>query len=130
MLKNILAKLALGLLASLPLERIVAILFSRWLDRVDAKDTEKVEKTLTHVAELLVLLQRILEDKKISSEEVTDLRAFASALYKELLKLWAKGKSGKHIEKTLNDESFARNAGITPLLKDMGCVCEEPGVEG
>lgn len=120
MWKNMLVKLALGMLASLPLERIVAILFSRWLDRVDVSDNEKVQKTLKHVAELLVLLKRILEDKQLSPEEVTELRAFASELYKELLSTWAKGKSGKHIEKTLNDTDFAISAGVEPLLEGMG----------
>jgi hypothetical protein len=108
MLTTVLIKLGLALFSALPIERVLAILLSRWLDKIDISNADKAAKTAEHLAELAALFADILADKQITEAELVQTRDFVVKLREELLLIWANGKTAKSLQYTLASNGVSR----------------------
>ena len=101
-MKELINKMVDGLLAVVPLERVVAAGLNLLLRRLDSSDNvNKLRKTITHIKESTALVERILDDGFVSAEEVTEAKTAAQNLRLQLLNIWVAGDSGKDTEAAL-----------------------------
>ena len=132
---TVLAKLGLIVFRLLPIERIVAMLLQRVVDYLIAKKgantaaasaklaeyMAKATTTIAHINEQVELLSDVLQDQKISAEEVGLMRAHAANLRLALLDLWAKGEPAKATQQSLGQMGIEA-AYAEPLLRTNGCA--------
>lgn len=98
---SIIIRAALAILSALPVERIIALLLNRLLDRVSPANLDRVYKTAQHLTELSSLFGDILSDKTVSETEIVTLRNSVTAARERMLALWAMGKSAKGLQNEL-----------------------------
>lgn len=113
-LAPILAKLGLALLSALDVQRVVAMLLNRLLDKVSPANIEKARKTSEHLAELSTLFADILDDKTVSGDEVNRLQAAVIAARARLLDTWADGRDGKATQVALGNIGVSAEYVDTP----------------
>lgn len=98
MWKVLLWTLGKRLLTSLPVERVLAILLNKMLDKVGGKRSYgKAVKTSTHLAEIVQVLNVVLADGKIAEDEIDDLNEIRTSA-KALIAVWAKGDTAPELE--------------------------------
>ena len=119
MLTSVLIKLGLAVFAALPVERIVAILLNRWLDRIDAANMSKAVKTAGHLNELAALFTDILADKQLTEGELAGARDAVLRARTLLMGLWAKGEQAKSVQTELGMAGVG-SAYAEPLPADEG----------
>ena len=136
MLTSVLVKLGLAIFSALPIERILAMLLNKWLDKINDDNIDKATKTAQHLAELSQLFSDILTDKRLTEDEVKSARDFVAQMREELLKIWAKGDDSKviqqgiaaagvkrdYVEPLLNDSARSGYA-LHAILRAMACMC-------
>jgi len=106
MLKTLLIKLGLSLFRLLPLERIVAKIFTAAIQRImlskkTAAQIAQVRKTVIHLTELAQLIDPMLADQAVSGDEAHEMFDALNRARLEILTLWADGKSAKRLEATV-----------------------------
>ena len=121
MLTTVLVKLGLAIFAALPVERVLAMLLNKWLDKIDAGNIDKARKTAEHLGELAALFNDILADKQISASEATAVRDAVVRAREKLLAAWAAGASAKSTQAEIG-KTGVESAYVEPLLKGAGCV--------
>lgn len=119
MLTSVLVKLGLAVFAALPVERIVAILLNKWLNKIDSTNLGKAVKTCEHLNEIAALFTDILADKQLTEGEVTSARDAVVKARAALMALWAKGETAKSIQASLGNAGVT-SAYVQPLLADTG----------
>jgi hypothetical protein len=102
MLTQVLVKLGLAIFAALPVERIVAAILTRWIQKLNSAKVDaaadiarKAAKTSEHLAELSALIADILRNKAIDADKVGLLRDTVLRIQMELLEMWGRGESAK-----------------------------------
>ncbi len=106
MLQTILINLGLSLFKALPLERIVAKVFTAAIHRImlskkTAAQIAQVRKTVLHLTELVELIDPMLADKAVTGDEAKQMFDVVNQTRMEILDLWATGESAKHLEAQL-----------------------------
>ena len=121
MLTSVLIKLGLAIFSALPIERILAVLLNKWINKIDPNNIEKARKTAEHLSELSGLFNDILRDESVTAQELTNLREAVILARKELLAAWALGRDAKVIQNELfmND---GNKVYAEPLLRTNGCA--------
>ena len=115
MLTSVMIKLGLAVFSALPVERIVAMLLNKWLDKIDSTNMDKALKTCSHLNELVALFTDILADKQLTAGEVSGARDAVIRSRALLLELWAKGDASKAVQTDLSKAGVA-TAYVEPLL--------------
>lgn len=117
MLTTVLMKLGFALFAALPIERVLAMLLNKSLDKIDGGNLDKALKTAEHLAELAALFSDVLADKSVSEQEVTALKAAVIRARERLLAAWAIGASAKATQVEIGEAGVAA-AYVEPLLAE------------
>ena len=115
MLTSVMIKLGLAVFSALPVERIVAMLLNKWLDKIDSTNMGKALKTCNHLNELVALFADILADKQLTASEVSGARDAVIRSRALLLELWAKGDASKAVQTDLSKAGVATTY-AEPLL--------------
>jgi hypothetical protein len=121
MLTSVLIKLGMAIFSALPIERILAALLNKWINRIDPNNIERARKTAEHLSELSGLFNDILKDESLTAAELTQLKDEIILARKELMAAWALGKNAKLIQNELW-ENDGNKVYADPLLKDSGCA--------
>lgn len=121
MLTSVLMKLGLAIFSALPIERILAALLNKWIDKIDVGNIDKARKTAEHLAELSALFNDILADKAVTTAEIDAMRAAIVRARERLLAAWAVGADGKATQVELRKQGLTSDY-VEPLLKGMGCL--------
>lgn len=100
-IKTLLLNMVLPILSALPIERIVAALLNKLMDRIDRVGLEKAHQTLVYIRELTDLTNDMLKDDVVSVEKVKTVKEFLPSMRENLLAIWAKGESGKELQKDI-----------------------------
>lgn len=100
-MKKLLNQVIDGLLAAVPLERIVAAGLNILIGRIGREPVAKTAKTLAHIREACDLTERILADGQISDAEIGEARERLQFLRITLLDTWASGEPSKTVETAL-----------------------------
>jgi len=103
MLKTLLIKLGFSLFKWLPLERIVAKVFSAAVQRImlskkTAAQIAQIRKTVIHLTELVQLIDPMLADQSVTGDEAHQMFDAVNRTRLEVLNLWSKGESTKALE--------------------------------
>jgi len=94
MWKVLLIDLGMMIFKLIPLERIVAALLNKMIDKINNKeDLRKATTTCTHLMESVNVLSAILADAKVTPEEVKIAQDNLNSVRKLLIETWAKGES-------------------------------------
>lgn len=121
MLTSVLVKLGLAVFSALPIERILAALLNKWVDRINPSNIDKARKTAEHLAELSGLFNDILADKAVSPEEVSVMKDAVIRARERLLAAWAVGADSKATQVELGKTGLLADY-VEPLLKGAGCI--------
>ena len=121
MLTSVLIKLGLAVFSALPIERIIAALLNKWIDKIDTGNIDKARKTAEHLAELSALFSDILTDKEVSPEELGKVRESVVRARERLLAAWAVGAEAKATQAELAKTGLVAEY-VEPLLRGAGCV--------
>ena len=121
MLTSVLVKLGLAVFSALPIERILAALLNKWVDRINPSNIDKARKTAEHLAELAELFSDILADKAVSPEEVSAMKESVIRARERLLAAWAVGADAKSTQKELAKTGLLADY-VEPLFKGAGCI--------
>ena len=121
MLTSVLVKLGLAVFSALPIERILAALLNKWVDRINPSNIDKARKTAEHLSELSGLFNDILADKAVSPEEVSAMQESVIRARERLLAAWAVGADAKATQVELAKTGLLADY-VEPLLKGAGCV--------
>ncbi len=121
MLTSVLVKLGLAVFSALPIERILAALLNKWVDRINPSNIDKARKTAEHLAELSGLFNDILADKAVSPEEVSVMKDAVIRARERLLAAWAVGADAKATQKELAKTGLLADY-VEPLFKGAGCI--------
>ena len=121
MLTSVLVKLGLAVFSALPVERILAALLNKWVDRINPSNIDKARKTAEHLAELAELFNDILADKSVSPEEVSAMKESVIRARERLLAAWAVGTDAKSTQKELAKTGLLADY-VEPLFKGAGCI--------
>jgi len=119
MLTQVLIKLGMALFSVLPIERILAVMLNKWINKIDPNNINKARKTAEHLAELSGLFNDILADESVTVEELTALKGKVIAARKELLEAWATGKIAKGLQNSLYLDA-GNKVYAEPLLRVNG----------
>jgi hypothetical protein len=106
MLKVILAKIGINLFRYLPLEQIVAKFLTAAIRRLlgsrrTTKLANRVRKTMLHLAELVALIEPMLDDQAVTGDEARAMYNDVNQTRLQILQTWSKGDSAKHLEAQL-----------------------------
>ena len=121
MLTSVLVKLVLAVFSALPIERILAALLNKWVDRINPANIDKARKTAEHLSELSGLFNDILADKAVSPEEVSAMKDAVIRARERLLAAWAVGADAKATQTEMAKTGLVADY-VEPLLKGAGCV--------
>jgi hypothetical protein len=121
MLTSILMKLGLAVFSALPVERILAALLNKWVNRINPSNIDKARKTAEHLAELAELFNDILADKAVSPQEVSAMKASVIRARERLLAAWAVGADAKPTQKELAKTGLLADY-VEPLIRGVGCI--------
>lgn len=100
-MNKLLTQIIDGLLAVVPLERIVASGLNALIARIGQAPTAKTAKTLAHIREAVDIAERVIRDGQVTAAEVTEVREQAQLLRLSLLGIWAEGGADKPLEAAL-----------------------------
>ena len=100
-MNKLLTQIIDGLLAVVPLERVVAHGLNALIARIGQAPTAKTAKTLAHIREAVDIAERVIRDGQVTPEEVTEVREQAQLLRLSLLGIWAEGGADKPLEAAL-----------------------------
>ena len=103
----IIVKLGLAALSALPVERIIALLLNKLIDKIGPSNIDRVSKTAEHLAELSALFNDIVTDKAVTAEEVSGLRDAIVDARARLLAEWSVGADGKATQVELGKAGLA-----------------------
>jgi hypothetical protein len=121
MLTSILMKLGLAVFSALPVERILAALLNKWVDRINPSNIDKARKTAEHLAELAELFNDILADKAVSPQEVSAMKEAVIRARERLLAAWAVGAVAKPTQLELAKTGLLADY-VEPLIRGAGCI--------
>lgn len=83
----------------LPIEQIIARAFSHVLTKISSEeDLTKISTTIEHCLESCLLMVRVVDDAKVTENEVKVLEDETSKLAQIIINSWAKGESAKVYE--------------------------------
>jgi hypothetical protein len=95
----VLIQLGLSIFRALPIERIVAMLVNKLLNKMSTgSDYNKALTSLSHLEEISEKLRIILEDAEVKDDELQILRSVYTQDIAAIIELWSKGKSAKELE--------------------------------
>lgn len=97
----ILIKLGLAVLSALPVERVLALLLNKLLDKVSPANIGRAQKTAQHLAELSALFNDIVADRAVTVEEATQIRDEIVRARERLLAAWSVGADAKSTQTEL-----------------------------
>ena len=100
-MNKLLTQIIDGLLAVVPLERVVAHGLNALIARIGKEPTAKTAKTLAHIREAVDIAERVIRDGQVTPAEVTEVKERAQLLRLGLLGIWAEGGSDKPLEAAL-----------------------------
>jgi len=98
------------ILKALPLETIVAHAVSYMLAKITEKKDpvalEQIAKSAVHIAEVVAVLNDVLEDGTLTATEVSESKQKLFDLRMTLLNVWAKQRPAKGIEKAIAEHDL------------------------
>ena len=100
-MNKLLTQIIDGLLAVVPLERVVAHGLNALIARIGQEPTAKTAKTLAHIREAVDIAERVIRDGAVTPEEIGESRERLQILRLELLGIWAGGGADKPLEAAL-----------------------------
>ena len=113
----VLVQLGMSIFRALPIERIVAILINKLLNKLGtSEELDKAFTTVGHLEEISEKLRIILEDAEVKDDELEILRSVYTQDLAQIIALWSKGKSAKELEEKVTE---AENKLATDTLDDM-----------
>lgn len=111
---TVVINLAVSALSALPVERIVALLLNKLLDKIGPSNLEKAAKTAEHLGELSALFNDIVADKSVSAEEVSSMRDAIVRARQRLLAEWSVGNDAKATQVELGKTGIVAEYTDTP----------------
>lgn len=100
-MNKLLTQIIDGILAVVPLERVVASGLNALIARIGQEPTAKTAKTLAHIREAVDIAERVIRDGQVTAAEVTEIRERVQFLRLSLLGIWAEGGADKPLEAAL-----------------------------